>query len=183
MNPENNIVQKAQAIRLLLLDVDGVLTDGRLYFSNSGDQCKAFHTLDGHGLKMLQQSGVQVGIITGRRSELLAKRAEDLGITLLVQGREDKLTALEELLREQSPLIKCENISFENIAFMGDDWPDLPVMLKVGLALTVINAHEEVVQRAHWCSRRQGGEGAVREACDWLMQAQGTFTHALQQYL
>ena len=167
---------RAIRIKLLLLDVDGVLTDGKLYFSNQGDECKAFSTLDGHGIKMLQKSGVKVGIITGRSSTLVAKRAGDLGITMLIQGREDKWDALQEILRDHP-------LALEQIAFMGDDWPDLTVMCRVGLALTPANGHSSVVERSHWQSQARGGEGAVREACDMLMNAQNTFDTILKPYL
>lgn len=173
---DSNLQARARQIKLLLLDVDGVLTDGRLYFSNSGEEFKAFCTLDGQGIKLLQASGVRVGIITGRESQLVAQRARNLGVELLVQGREDKWAALEEIL-EHEPL------PLEHIAFMGDDWPDLTVMTRVGLALTVPNAHPSVSQRAHWSSRRGGGEGAVREACDLLLEAQGNLDKALEAYL
>lgn len=174
MNPE--LHNRITRIKLLLLDVDGVLTDGRLFFNNQGDEYKAFNTLDGHGIKMLQKSGVKVGIITGRTSELVARRARDLGISILVQGREDKWDALQEILREQP-------FSLDEIAFMGDDWPDLAVMTRVGLALCVANAHAAIVERSHWQSQQKGGEGAVRAACDLLMQTQGTYAAALQHYL
>lgn len=170
------LTSRAQRIKLLLLDVDGVLTDGRLYFSNQGDEYKAFSTLDGQGIKILQKSGVKVGIITGRSSHLVAKRASDLGIHILVQGREDKWDALQEILQEHP-------FALENIAFMGDDWPDLTVMCRVGLALTPANGHSSVVERAHWQSQARGGDGAVREACDLLMRAQNTFDALLTPYL
>jgi 3-deoxy-D-manno-octulosonate 8-phosphate phosphatase (KDO 8-P phosphatase) len=168
--------QRAARIKLLLLDVDGVLTDGRLYFGNSSEEFKSFSTLDGQGIKTLQRSGVKVGIITGRTSELVARRARDLGISILVQGREDKWEALQEILQTHP-------VALDEIAFMGDDWPDLTVMTRVGLAFTVANAHSSVAARAHWQSRERGGEGAVRAACDLLMQAQGTFDTALAPYL
>ncbi|SMF54117.1 3-deoxy-D-manno-octulosonate 8-phosphate phosphatase (KDO 8-P phosphatase) [Alteromonadaceae bacterium Bs31] len=173
---QEQLEHKAQRIKLLLLDVDGVLSDGKLYFSGEGYEMKAFNTLDGHGIKMLRNSGVEVGIITGRKSQIVAKRASDLSIHLLVQGREDKFTALGELL-ERFP---CE---LDNIAFMGDDYPDLLVMCRVGLALTVKNAHHEVIQQSHWQSSLAGGEGAVREACDLLMKAQGSYVAALEKYI
>jgi len=172
----SEFIEKLQKIRLLLLDVDGVLSDGKLYFSESGQELKSFHTLDGHGIKMLQKSGVAVGIITGRKSKLVAQRAADLGIQLLTQGREDKFTALQEML-EKHP------VNLEHIAFMGDDYPDLTVMTRVGLAFTVPNAVEAVTELAHWQSQRRGGEGAVREACDMIMQAQNTFQSALRAYI
>lgn len=176
MNISPEFKARVSRIKLLLLDVDGVLTDGRLYFSNQGDELKTFHTLDGHGIKMLQKTGVKVGIITGRTSNLVAKRASDLGIGILVQGREDKWDALQEILQEHP-------LELDEIAFMGDDWPDLTVMCRVGLALTPANGHFSVVERSHWQSSLRGGEGAVREACDLIMHAQGTFDSILKPYL
>ena len=170
------LLKKVKRIRLLVLDVDGVLTDGKLYFDNSGNELKAFNTLDGHGIKMLRQSGVEVGIITGRTSGLVEKRSKDLGITLLIQGREDKFTALEELLTQ----FTCE---LEEIAFMGDDWPDLTVMTRVGLALSVSSAHWQVLEAAHWVSEKAGGAGAVRDACDLIMLSQNTYHKALEPYV
>ena len=172
----NEIIEKAKKIRLLLLDVDGVLTDGKLYFNNDGQEMKAFNTLDGHGIKVLRKSGVEVGIITGRESALVSRRANDLGIKLIRQGREDKFDALQEILKE----FPCE---LEHIAYIGDDYPDLLVMTKVGLALTVNNAVSAVAERAHWRSERRGGDGAVRDACDFIMRAQNTFDQTLSQYL
>ena len=174
MNHE--LSKRAASIKLLLLDVDGVLTDGRLFFGNNGEEFKSFSTLDGQGIKTLQKSGVKVGIITGRTSNLVARRANDLGISIVVQGREDKWDALQEILQEHPA-------GLDEIAFMGDDWPDLTVMTRVGLALTVANAHPSVASRAHWQSSERGGEGAVRAACDLIMQAQGTFDAALASYL
>jgi 3-deoxy-D-manno-octulosonate 8-phosphate phosphatase (KDO 8-P phosphatase) len=170
------VIQKAKKIRLLALDVDGVLTDGRLYFSNDGTELKAFNTLDGHGIKLLRKSGVEVAIITGRTSELVARRAKDLGIAQLVQGREDKLVALQELLENNA-------LDLDAIGFMGDDYPDLTVMRRVGLAMTVSGALPIIAENAHWQSQYRGGEGAVREACDMIMQAQGTYQQALAPYL
>lgn len=175
LNAPPDILAKASRIRLLLLDVDGVLSDGRIFFDSQGIESKAFNTKDGHGLKSLKQSGVEVGIITGRKSPLTERRATELGIHLLIQGREDKAVALNELL-EQFP---C---ALEDIAFMGDDYPDLTVMTKVGLALSVADGHFAVKALSHWISPRKGGEGAVRDACDLIMTAQGTFDDALAQY-
>lgn len=173
---DSELVARCRKIRLLLLDVDGVLSDGRLYYAEGVTEIKAFNTLDGHGIKMLQSCGVRVGIITGRSSEQVARRSKDLGISLLLQGREDKFAALQELLKD-------EHMSLDEIAFMGDDWPDLLVMTRVGLAMTVPNAHTEVRQRAHWISAIPGGSGAVREACDVIMRAQGRYEAALAPYL
>lgn len=173
---DTEVLERAKKIKLLALDVDGVLTDGRIFFLNSGEEIKAFSTLDGQGIKMLRKSGVEVAIITGRESQLVEKRARDLGIRFLIQGREDKLTALNELLEE----FPCE---LEAIAFLGDDYPDLAIMTQVGLSLTVPNAHEELLSRSHWQTRRKGGEGAVRDACDLIMKAQNTYADALSPYL
>jgi 3-deoxy-D-manno-octulosonate 8-phosphate phosphatase (KDO 8-P phosphatase) len=173
---EKETIAKAKNIRLLVLDVDGVLSDGKLYFSNNGEEIKAFHSLDGQGIKMLQKTGIDVAIITGRTSHIVAKRSESLGIKHLIQGREDKLNALDELLAK-SPL------KYSQVAHMGDDYPDLPLIRRVGLGLATNNAHYVVKQHSHWCSQRNGGEGAVREACDMLMHAQDSFESALQNYL
>ena len=162
-------------IKLLLLDVDGVLTDGRLFFNNAGDKFKAFNTLDGQGIKALQRTGVKVGIITGRTSDLVTRRARDLGIAILIQGREDKWDALQEILA-------CHPHELDEIAFVGDDWPDLTVMTRVGCAIAPANGHESVVVRAHWQTQKRGGEGAVREVCDGIMKAQNTYEQALGAY-
>lgn len=169
-------LKKATTIKLLALDVDGVLTDGKLYFGNNGEELKAFNTLDGHGIKMLQKSGVKVAIITGRTSDLVARRARDLGIELIIQGREDKFVALQEILAQYP-------VELENIAFMGDDYPDLTVISRIGLGMTVANALPSIAHFCDWQSRYRGGEGSVREACDLIMTAQGTFEAALAQYL
>ncbi|MFL0810199.1 MAG: HAD family hydrolase [Agarilytica sp.] len=173
---EHVIIEKAKQLRLLVLDVDGVLSDGKIYFTNSGEEIKAFNTLDGHGIKMLRNSGVEVGIITGRNSKIVEKRASDLGIHLLIQGREDKYSALEDMLSEHA-------VSLNEIAFLGDDYPDLHVMTRIGLPMSVLNAHPEVVMRSWWQSDVKGGEGAVRQACDFIMQAQGTYDTALAPYI
>mgnify|MGYP006173434345 CR=1 FL=1 len=175
MLSESQLLEKARAIRLLVLDVDGVLTDGSLYYGAQGETLKVFNTLDGHGIKMLQRSGVRVAIITGRRGEAILSRAHDLGIEWIQQGREDKFVALKEMLAPAP-------IPLNEIACMGDDWPDLTVMTRVGLALTVANAHTEVKARAHWQSHNCGGRGAVREACDLLMRAQNSFDRILADY-
>ncbi|WP_096085252.1 KdsC family phosphatase [Agaribacterium haliotis] len=170
------LLEKARKIKLLVLDVDGVLSDGKIYFDNNGLETKSFNTLDGQGLKQLKKSGVELAIITGRKSAIVERRAKELGIELLIQGREDKFVALQEILAKYP----CE---LENIAHMGDDWPDLCVMSKVGLALGVANGHWQVKELADWISERKGGEGAVRDACDMLMLAQGTYQQALAPYV
>lgn len=167
---------RALSIRLLLLDVDGVLTDGRIYYSEKGDELKAFNIQDGLGIKLLQRQGIAVGIITGRSSCLLARRATELGIDRVIQGREDKRAALDELLVDHP-------LPLEAVAFMGDDLPDLPVMRSVGLALTVADCASAVVDIAHWQASRRGGEGAVREAAEFILAAQGKLNDAMEPYL
>ncbi len=174
LTPE--LLAKARAVKLLLLDVDGVLSDGKIFFGNNGEEYKNFNTLDGHGIKMLKKSGVEVGIITGRESAIVARRASDLGITLLIQGREDKWLALQEIL-SQYP---CE---LEHIAYAGDDYPDLQVMTQIGFAVAVNNAADIMFEYAHYRTQRNGGDGAVREVCDIIMHAQGNFDRALTPYI
>ena len=173
---DERVIARAKKIKLLLLDVDGVLSDGRISFDNNGLETKSFNTKDGQGLKILRNSGVEVGIITGRRSAIVEKRAKELGIQLLVQGREDKYTAMSEIL-------ETHNYALDQIAFMGDDYPDLTVMTKIGLAMSVQDAHFTVKHLAHWISPRNGGQGAVRDACDLIMLAQNTFQNALKKNL
>ena len=165
----------ATSIKLLLLDVDGVLTDGKLYFGNSGEELKAFNIYDGIGIKWLQRNNIQVGIVTGKTSQLVAKRAADLGITIVVQGREDKLVAIRELQKQH-------NVSLKEIAYMGDDMPDLTAIREVGLGMTVANASDVIKKQAKWISRYTGGNGAVREACEFILTAQGSFEKVVQQY-
>lgn len=176
MTNRTEIGDIAKNIKLLVLDVDGVLTDGQLYFNNEGLEAKAFNTLDGHGIKMLKRTGIEVGIITGRTSKLVPKRAEALGIQLVTQGREDKLDALKEMASQ----FGCD---LKQIAFMGDDLPDLPAMLSAGLAFTLPTAHPELIKRSHWQSERGGGQGAVREACDLIMKAQNSYDDMIARYL
>ncbi len=165
--PES-VLKLAATIKLLLLDVDGVLTDGKIYFSNSGDEFKSFSTLDGHGIKMALNAGIEVGIITGRKSEIVAKRAADLGISIVIQGREDKGRALQEILTEHP-------MPLEQICFVGDDFPDLQIMTTVGLSFSVANGHGDVKSRASAITTLSGGNGAVREVTDYLLRAQGSY--------
>ena len=168
-------IQKARAIKLLVLDVDGVLTDGRLWYGNSGEELKAFNIQDGLGIKLLQRAGVEVAIITGRTSQLVARRGAELGIKHIVQGREDKLVALRALCTEL-------NIELSEIAYAGDDLPDLSAIAAVGLGIAVANAMPYVAQYAAHKTVRCGGDGAVREICDLIIQAQGKFEALLEQY-
>jgi 3-deoxy-D-manno-octulosonate 8-phosphate phosphatase (KDO 8-P phosphatase) len=167
---------RARDITLLLLDVDGVLTAGELYLADSGEEIKAFSTLDGQGIKLLQNAGVQVGILSGRTSALLARRAANLGIALLIQGREDKRTALEELCA-------AKGLHTDTMAYVGDDLPDIRVMKAVRLGFAVANAHAAVKQVAHAITDLRGGHGAVREVCDFILQAQDKYDAAVAPYL
>jgi 3-deoxy-D-manno-octulosonate 8-phosphate phosphatase (KDO 8-P phosphatase) len=166
---EKQAIVAASKIKLLLLDVDGILTDGKLYFSNSGEEIKAFHSLDGHGIKMLMRAGIEVGIITGRNSNIVSKRAADLGIDILYQGREDKINALGEITADRG-------IAVEFIAYAGDDLPDLPVLQASGISFSVPGAHPAVKAAAHAITASSGGEGAVREITDFILTAQGIST-------
>lgn len=170
------LTERAQSIRLIAFDVDGILTDGGLYLSDSGEEFKRFNSLDGHGLKMLKASGVELAIITGRTSRCVELRAHNLGIRHLYQGVGDKLGAMKNLLGQLG-------LAPAAAAFMGDDVVDLPVMRQVGLALSVPDAPQVVRDRAHYVTQRSGGNGAVREACELLMSAQGTLDAQLAPYL
>ena len=160
------LIEKAGRIRMLVLDVDGVLTDGRLYFDNQGNEMKAFCTRDGLGMRVLQNCGIILAIITGRQSEIVAHRAAQLGVKHVYQGRIDKLNAFNELLSDTG-------MEEQNICYAGDDWIDIPVLDRVGLSVTVPDADTLVKNRAHWVTSRQGGNGAVREICDLILAAQG----------
>ncbi len=170
------LTQRVTKIKLLILDVDGVLTDGRLIIGDDGQEYKRFHARDGLGLRMLQDRGVEVAIITGRTSSVVEHRAKELGVKHLYQGRRQKLPAYLEL---------CEQLALEHdqTAYMGDDAIDLPVMTRAGLALTVADGHSLVLQHAHWVSPKPGGSGAVREACELIMLCQNSFDSQMQQYL
>jgi 3-deoxy-D-manno-octulosonate 8-phosphate phosphatase (KDO 8-P phosphatase) len=160
-------LDRARRIRLLVLDADGVLTDGRLYYSASGEELKAFDIQDGLGIKMLQASGVEVAIVTGRTSAALEARARNLGVARLFQGVEDKLAVFARL-------VAALGLTEADTACMGDDLPDLPVLKRCGFALTVPAAPTAVRQHAHYVTQRAGGRGAVREACELIMHAQDT---------
>jgi|TARA_Y100000780_G_C13557237_1_gene367691 3-deoxy-D-manno-octulosonate 8-phosphate phosphatase (KDO 8-P phosphatase) len=173
-NTEKSIaVAAARKLKLLLLDVDGVLTDGKLYFATSGEEIKAFHSLDGHGIKMLMSTGVEVGIITGRTSTLLEKRACDLGIKLLIQGREDKLNVLTEIMANK-------DLHPEEVGYAGDDLPDLPVLQVTGSSFSVPHGHASVKSSVQAVTETDGGNGAVREITDFILKAQGNYEHFLK---
>lgn len=157
--------ERAAKIRMLILDVDGVLTDGRLYYDHAGSEMKAFNTRDGMGLKALQRAGIEVAVISGRKSGAVTHRMAQLGIRHVYQGREDKLDVFLEILR-------LTGLDAAQTCFAGDDWIDLPVLLRAGLAVSVADAEEQVKQRVHWITRRNGGDGAVREICNLILAAQ-----------
>jgi len=170
------LIQRLLKIRLLVLDVDGVLTSGALYFSDSGEEIKAFCVLDGQGIKLLQENGISVAIISGRSSPLLSRRAHNLGVTLLYQGREDKLTALDELCF-------ANGFNYSEIAYAGDDLPDIQIIKTVAVGFTVPNAHDSIKEIAHACTERSGGSGAVREIADFILQSQGKYEQAIARFL
>lgn len=167
---------RAAGVRLMIFDVDGVLTDGSLHYGPEGEAIKTFNVLDGHGIKLLQRAGIPAAIISARQSPIVARRAADLGITHVFQGVHDKRTAFAQLLEAtgQSP---------EHCGFIGDDVIDLPVLRKVGFAASVPNGHPEVLARVHYVTKAPGGSGAARELCDFLLRTQGLYEAALAPYL
>jgi 3-deoxy-D-manno-octulosonate 8-phosphate phosphatase (KDO 8-P phosphatase) len=172
----NDALQRASRVKLVAFDVDGVMTDGTLFLADDGQEFKGFNSLDGHGLKMLKGSGVELAIITGRTSRVVEHRAANLGITHLHQGAHDKLEVYLELLRRLG-------LNAEETAYMGDDVVDLPVMRRAGLAITVPAAPELVKAHSHYVTTRSAGRGAVREACEWVMRAQDTLDRMMAPYL
>ena len=171
----NAVLVKASNIRVLLLDVDGVLTDGGLYFGAEGEGFKRFNTLDGHGLKMLQRAGITPAVVTGRGSAALRSRLDALGIVHARYDIDDKAPAAESILAELG-------VGWSQAAAMGDDWPDLPMMLRAALSLAPANAHHEVRSRADLVTQLGGGAGAVREVCDLLLTASGHYPALLAPY-
>ncbi|MCP3670256.1 MAG: 3-deoxy-manno-octulosonate-8-phosphatase KdsC [Gammaproteobacteria bacterium] len=169
------ITQQAKQIRLVIFDVDGVLTDGGLIMGDDGQEYKTFNAKDGHGMKMLQASGVEIGIISARNCRVVSLRMENLGIKHVYQGQQNKLKAFADLLKK----LKLEP---SQIAYVGDDLLDLCIMRKVGLAIAVQDASPEVVAEADWQTTANGGKGAAREICEMIMQAQGSFHDILARY-
>jgi len=167
---------KAKEIKILLLDVDGVLTDGNLIYSHEGKESKSFNTQDGFGLRMLQDAGIEVGIITARSSEALERRAQDLKIFHLYQGSANKLVAYKEI-------VKKTGLKPFQIAYMGDDWLDLVLLKRVGLALAPANGVREVREIVHYTTENSGGGGAVREICDLILESKGKHKEILQEYM
>ncbi len=170
-----DVIGKAKKLKLLILDVDGVLTDGKLFFDDQGIEYKSFHARDGHGIKLLQRTGVVVAVISGRKSASVALRMKSLGIEYVYQGHEDKIAAFEEVVKK----VGCRT---EQVAHVGDDLLDLPIMVRVGLSIAVNDAVKQVKEFADWSTSLSGGEGAVREVCDLIMQAQGTLSAIVNDY-
>lgn len=170
------IEEKVRRVRLAIFDVDGVMTDGTLYLDDDGREIKGFNSLDGHGLKMLAASGVMLAILTGRTSRCVAHRAANLGIKVVKQGVEDKLEGFVTMLSELG-------LDHAETAYMGDDVVDLPVLRRCGFAVAVPAAHDLVRQHADYVTRADAGRGAVREACEFIMRAQGTLDAQLSKYL
>ena len=169
------VLPRARQVRLLLLDVDGVLTDGTIVYTTDGGESKGFNTRDGFGLRLLQDNGVEAGLITARESEAVQRRAADLGLAHVYQGCRDKLAVYEEILA-------ASGLRPPQTAYMGDDWLDLPLLGRVGLALAPADAVAEVRQRVHYVTGQGGGHGAVREVCDLLLEARGALAAALARY-
>ena len=165
------ILKKAGKIKLLVCDVDGVFSDGRIYLGNDGEEFKAFHTKDGFGIKALGASGVDIAIITGRRSNIVTQRMQALNVRHIIQGEENKLPALMALAQQQE-------LGLEEIAYIGDDVPDLTCIRDVGLGIAVQDAHPSVLNEANYVTFTRGGFGAVREVCDLIMLSQGTLSGA-----
>lgn len=168
--------QRFERIKLLVLDVDGVMTDGGLTIGDDGQEYKTFHSHDGLGMKLLKASGVNIAIITGRTSNVVKKRAESTGVAHFYQGADDKLAAFNDLLDKAG-------LQADQCGFMGDDVVDLPPMLKSGLAIAVPDSPALLLQHAHYVTKKCGGRGAVREVCELIMQAQGTFENQMAQFL
>lgn len=166
---------KAKKIKLLILDVDGVLTDGKLFFDEQGKEYKAFNARDGLGIKLLQKAGIKVAVISGRSSKPVALRMEMLGIDLVYLGQTDKSHAFREIITKAG----C---TAEQAAHVGDDLIDLPVFIQVGLAIAVQDANEQVLPYVDWQTRLPGGQGAVREVCDYLLQVQGKMTVLVESF-
>jgi len=167
---------RAKVLKLFLFDVDGVLTDGTITYTHEGNEIKSFHTRDGLGIRLLMESGIEVGLITARESEAVNRRVQDLGIKHVFQKVKNKLDVFERLLKEL-------HLETSEVGYMGDDWLDLPLLVRVGFAATVADAVPEVLQVAHYVTKRKGGRGAVREVCDLIIEAKKTKDTLLEKYL
>ncbi len=170
------IVVRAQQVKLLILDVDGVLSDGRIYLDAQGIESKAFHVHDGLGIKLLQQAGIPVAVISSRNVPIVTMRMRDLGVEHIYQGQQDKLIAFNELLNHLSLLP-------EQVAYVGDDLVDIALLRRVGFGIAVANANAAILPYTHWTTTEKGGAGAVREVCEFLLTAQNKWQHALAKYI
>lgn len=175
-SPPEDILERARHIRLVIFDVDGVLSNGLLLFDTQGVEYKTFHVRDGHGIKLLQNAGVEVAVISGRRAESVRLRLEGLGVRHIFQGHEDKRSAFESL---------CQSLALQprEIAHVGDDLQDLPLLRRVGLAVAVADAHEAVLPHVHWVTSQPGGMGAAREVCDLVLRAKGAMDDILAGFV
>ena len=177
MGDLNSLERRAARIKLLLMDCDGVLTDGRLWLTGDGDdEQKSFNTHDGLGLSLLHRAGLKSGIITGRNSKAVARRAQELGIEFVRQGDPDKIAAFEQLLQQAG-------VDENEVAFVGDDLPDIPLMQRAELAVAVADAVEETRSVAHYVTRAKGGRGAIREVIEVILKSQGRWGDLLDEYL
>lgn len=176
MNEMAEVERRAARVKLLLMDCDGVLTDGRITLLENGDEQKSFHTRDGHGLVLFHRAGLKSGIISGRASSAVERRGRDLGITYVVQGALDKIKAFDELLAESQ-------VSESEIAFVGDDVTDIPLMQRAAFAVAVADATEETRAAAHYVTHLPGGFGAVREVTELILKAQGRWTELMRRYI
>lgn len=171
-----NLMTKASQVKLLVMDVDGVLSNGQIIYDQNGHETKCFDVQDGFGIECLHKAGFKTAIITGRKSAMVDKRAKELNIDYYLQGRSDKLTALQEILADT-------DITLAECAYIGDDWVDIKALQAVGFAVAVANAHNEVIKRADMVTTRAGGHGAVRELCDLLLKATGNYEMTLAKFL
>lgn len=171
-----SLLNKASQVKMLVLDVDGILSDGQIIYNDKTTETKNFDVQDGYGIQRLHDAGIKTAIITGRSSEIVAYRGKELKITHVIQGREDKLVALNELLADIG-------LTLQDCAYMGDDWSDIKALQSVGFAATVPNAHGEVIKRVDMVTTRHGGHGAVREVCDIILKATGHYDNLLAKYV
>ncbi len=169
------LLARARAVTLVVCDVDGVLTDGRLFIGAQGELMKAFDVRDGHGIKLLREAGIEVALLTARQSEIVTARARELGLTLVRQGQRDKRSGLAQLLADTG-------VSARACAYIGDDWPDLPCLQQVGFAATVADGCEEAKALAHWIAPAPGGRGAVRQLAEFILRAQGKYEDLLRKH-
>lgn len=173
---QDQAADRAARVRLMIFDVDGILTDGSLHYGADGEAIKTFNVLDGHGIKLLQRAGVDTAIISARKSDIVARRASDLGIVHVFQGAHDKRTAFAELL-------ETSHLTADQCGFIGDDVIDLPILMQVAFSASVPNGHAEVRSRVHYVTQAQGGRGAARELCDFILRAQGRYEASIAPYL